>query len=334
MPNTVNQDRRVYVGNLPYNVRWTDLKDFMRKAGDVVFADVLTLPSGASKGCGVVEYATREDATNAINSLTGQEFNGRNIFVREVFTTSFSLLTQMASSFPSLSIYYLFFCGNWRKVMVRLMLISETKKLPFNIGWQDLKDLFRQAGNVVRADIRSTPDGQSKGSGVVSFETREDAQNAIQKFNGYDLDGQRIIVREDRFARPPPPVGGGGFGFRGGFRGSFDRPHNPPPPPNEFTDGATGNGSPSNTIHVRNLPWSTSNEDLVELFQTIGKVLRAEIQYEPSGRSKGSGVVEFENQEMADIAIQKFSGYSYGNRCVCVSESSCSLEESTDLRLL
>lgn len=62
------------------------------------------------------------------------------------------------------------------------------------------------------------------------------------------------------------------------------------------------------------LPWSTSNEDLVELFQTIGKVDQAEIQYEPSGRSRGTGVVKFDTLDNADTAIAKFSGYQYGGR--------------------
>lgn len=51
------------------------------------------------------------------------------------------------------------------------------------------------------------------------------------------------------------------------------------------------------------LPWSTSNEDLVELFTTIGKVERAEIQYEPNGRSRGTGVVQFDSPENAETAI-------------------------------
>ena len=62
------------------------------------------------------------------------------------------------------------------------------------------------------------------------------------------------------------------------------------------------------------LPWSTSNDDLVELFTTIGKVEQAEIQYEPSGRSKGSGVVRFDSADTADTAINKFQGYQYGGR--------------------
>lgn len=58
-------------------------------------------------------------------------------------------------------------------------------------------------------------------------------------------------------------------------------------------------------LMFRQLPWSTSNEDLVDLFTTIGKVERAEIQYEPNGRSKGTGVVEFDTQENAETAICK-----------------------------
>lgn len=41
---------------------------------------------------------------------------------------------------------------------------------------------------------------------------------------------------------------------------------------------------------------------------------QAEIQYEPSGRSRGTGVVRFDNADTAETAIQKFQGYQYGGR--------------------
>ena len=73
-------------------------------------------------------------------------------------------------------------------------------------------------GTVVRADVHIAPDGRPKGSGIVAFDNPDDAQNAIQQFNGYDWQGRVLEVREDRFAGGAP---GGGFGARGGFAGGF-----------------------------------------------------------------------------------------------------------------
>ena len=41
----------------------------------------------------------------------------------------------------------------------------------------------------------------------------------------------------------------------------------------------------------------------MDLFTTIGTVERAEIQYEPNGRSRGTGVVKFDSRENAETAI-------------------------------
>ena len=66
-------------------------------------------------------------------------------------------------------------------------------------------------------------------------------------------------------------------------------------------------------IMLPQLPWSTANEDLVELFETTGTVEQAEILFDGT-RSKGSGVVQFATVEEAETAIAKFSGYQYGGR--------------------
>ncbi|KAL2151563.1 hypothetical protein VTH82DRAFT_6661 [Thermothelomyces myriococcoides] len=346
---TSQQDRRVYVGNLSYDVKWHHLKDFMRQAGEVLYADVLLLPNGMSKGCGIVEYATREQAQQAVATLSNQNLMGRLIYVRE--DREAEPRFGPPGGIPRGGGYgggmgggpYGGFNPDMAGGGGRQLYVSN---LPFNVGWQDLKDLFRQAarnGAVIRADVHLGPDGRPKGSGIVVFESPDDARNAIQQFNGYDWQGRILEVREDRFAGS---MGGGfggrggygaGFGGRGGFgRGSFGgrggygggrggygggfggsgvfNAANVSVPPNPFTDNATAGTEKSETIYVRNLPWSTSNDDLVELFSTIGKVEQAEIQYEPSGRSRGSGVVRFDNADTAETAIAKFQGYQYGGR--------------------
>ena len=79
-----------------------------------------------------------------------------------------------------------------------------------------MKDLFRSAGNIVRADINIGADGRAKGSGTVIFETAKDAQQAISAcspfpfsnvqvfiqltvtdmYNGFDWYGRTLEVRE------------------------------------------------------------------------------------------------------------------------------------------
>lgn len=74
------------------------------------------------------------------------------------------------------------------------------------------------------------PTGRPKGTGIVAFESPNDARNAIQQFNGYDWHGRALEVREDRYAGSGPGMGfggrggfGGGYGMRGGYgaRGGF-----------------------------------------------------------------------------------------------------------------
>merc|ERR1719399_16494 len=74
---------RVYVGNLDWKVSWQELKDHMRTAGEVAFADVMEERGGRSKGCGIVEYSTEQEAQKAVAELNDTQLGGRLIFVRE-----------------------------------------------------------------------------------------------------------------------------------------------------------------------------------------------------------------------------------------------------------
>ncbi|KAF4322830.1 hypothetical protein BBO99_00003814 [Phytophthora kernoviae] len=71
-------DFSVEVSNLPSRVSWQDLKDFMRKAGDVVFTEV------DGRGRGLVEYSNKRDMKYAVEKLDDSEFRGRseNSYVR------------------------------------------------------------------------------------------------------------------------------------------------------------------------------------------------------------------------------------------------------------
>lgn len=74
-------------------------------------------------------------------------------------------------------------------------------QLPYRVRWQDLKDLFRRAGTVLRADVSLGPDNRSRGYGTVLLATAEDAGRAIDMFNGYSWQTRVLEVRPDRL--PP-----------------------------------------------------------------------------------------------------------------------------------
>ena len=72
----------MYVGNLPYDADWRQLKDFMAEGGSVLHADVKTGEDGRSRGFGIVKFASAEDAEYAIENLNGCDLGGREVIVR------------------------------------------------------------------------------------------------------------------------------------------------------------------------------------------------------------------------------------------------------------
>ncbi len=88
--------------------------------------------------------------------------------------------------------------------------------LPFSATEQLLTDTFAQCGTVESVKIITDRDtGRSKGFGFVEMGSDAEAQAAISKFNGADLEGRAMTVNE---AKPMVPREGGGGG-RGGYGG-------------------------------------------------------------------------------------------------------------------
>ncbi|HTB81064.1 MAG TPA: RNA-binding protein [Opitutaceae bacterium] len=108
--------------------------------------------------------------------------------------------------------------------------------IPFSTTAQDLQDLFAQIGGVASVDlIFDKFTGRSRGFAFVAMTTGEDAQKAIEKLHGHEMDGRNITVNEARPKEDRPPRsfeggggerrgfgggrGGGGGGYRGGRGG-------------------------------------------------------------------------------------------------------------------
>lgn len=75
---------KLYVGNLPYSFRDTDLEQSFGQYGAVTSAKVMMdRDSGRSKGFGFVEMGSPAEAQAAIQGLHGQQHGGRGLVVNE-----------------------------------------------------------------------------------------------------------------------------------------------------------------------------------------------------------------------------------------------------------
>lgn len=76
--------RKLYVGNLSYNVASSDLETLFAHFGPVESAQVITdRETGRSKGFGFVEMENESDALAAIEGLKEHEYDGRRLNVNE-----------------------------------------------------------------------------------------------------------------------------------------------------------------------------------------------------------------------------------------------------------
>ncbi|MFZ9286023.1 MAG: RNA recognition motif domain-containing protein [Burkholderiaceae bacterium] len=75
---------KLYVGNLPYSVRDSDLEQAFSQFGAVTSAKVMMeRDTGRSKGFGFVEMGSDAEAQAAINGMNGQPLGGRSVVVNE-----------------------------------------------------------------------------------------------------------------------------------------------------------------------------------------------------------------------------------------------------------
>lgn len=76
--------KKLYVGNLSYEVSGSDLEALFSPHGTVESAEVIAdRATGRSKGFGFVQMGTDQEAQTAINALNGQSQGGRALTVNE-----------------------------------------------------------------------------------------------------------------------------------------------------------------------------------------------------------------------------------------------------------
>ncbi|KAK0423385.1 hypothetical protein QR680_008118 [Steinernema hermaphroditum] len=179
------RDCRLYVGNLPSDVRRGEVEDLFEKYGRIKSVD---LKDRRGPPFAFVEFEDARDAEDAARGRDGYSFDGRRLRVE--FTKGAG--PRGPGGRP------MFDDRGRRRQETRgrssfRVLVSG---LPRSGSWQDLKDHMRGVGEVCHADVFRD------GTGVVEFVSREDMKKVIRelddtKFRSHEGDSTYIRVRED-----------------------------------------------------------------------------------------------------------------------------------------
>nr|XP_028947000.1 nucleolin 1-like isoform X6 [Malus domestica] len=175
--------------------------------------------------------------------------------------------------------------------------------LNFRIEEHDLRNFFKDAGEVVDIRFASDPEGKFKGFGHVEFATAEAARKALE-LNGLDLLGRdiRLDLARER-----------------GERGAYT------PTGRESNSYQKGPRSASKTIFVRGFDRSLGEDEirssLQEAFSSCGEITRVSIpkDYE-TGASKGMAYMDFSDATSFNKALE-FNGHEFGDGYLQVEEA-------------
>ena len=158
------------------------------------------MAAGRSKGWGIVEFEAPEEAVMAINTLNGTDLDGRPITVREDREDRDIKGPEEVGRGRG--------GGRGRGAKGRGMDREPAPPgtqvvvhgLPWSHTWNDLREIFQGCGEIVSGEVVYGHDGRSRGFGVVQFASPDQAERAIQQYNGMDLEGRLLSVKLDSFA--------------------------------------------------------------------------------------------------------------------------------------
>ncbi|CAI9281873.1 unnamed protein product [Lactuca saligna] len=173
------------------------------------------------------------------------------------------------------------------------------KNLDKTIDNKALHDTFSTFGNILSCKIATDSIGQSKGYGFVQFDTEEAAQSAIDKLNGMLMNDKQVYV--------------------GHFLRKQER-------------DSSSTRTKFNNVYVKNLPESTTDEDLKKTFGEYGMITSAVVMKDSDGKSKCFGFVNFENADDAANAVEGLNGKKFDDKEWYVGKAQKKSEREMELK--
>merc|ERR1711988_822839 len=175
------------------------------------------------------------------------------------------------------------------------------KNLDKAIDNKAMYDTFSAFGNILSCKVaQDMSNGESKGYGLVHFETEEAALNAIQKVNGMLLNGKKVFV--------------------GRFVPRKEREVELGEKARRFTN-----------VYIKNINEEYDEGRLTEMFEKYGKISSVKIMKSEEGKSKGFGFVSFDTPE-AQEACDELNGKDLEGKTMYCGRAQKKAERQAELK--
>jgi len=320
MASKVEDETNLIVNYLPQTLTDEQFRSMFISIGPLQSTKIVREHStGYSYGFGFVNYMKAEDAQRAIETLNGLPLQNKTIKVA---------YSRKGPDVKGANLYI--------------------ANLPRSITAEQLQTMFCIYGDIIHCTVpKDKHTGLSKGIGFVLFNTREQAEVAIESTNGITIPGHpddRIVVKfaADSRTKARPPNSPGmmqgydesiGYGPRDPYfagRGPYcsggpmrsagmGRHRYNPMSNNSF---ASGPPQPvgGHTLFVYNIGNDADESILWQLFAPFGAVLKVNVIMDrEQGLCKGYGFVTMANYTDAVTAISGLNGFLHGGKKLQVS---------------
>ncbi|KAJ8485161.1 hypothetical protein OPV22_017646 [Ensete ventricosum] len=179
----VPRGTNLYIKNLDWDITDDVLRQRFSAYGNISSAVVMKDRDGKSRGFGFVDFKSPEDAKNALE-LNGSDLGSKSLYVG---------YAQKRSERDKL--LRLRFAGRHEHKFTKIQGSTVyVKNLEKSVNNAALRKLFSECGLVLWTKVIYDKTGLSRGFGFVCFSSAEEANEAVQRFNGNMSYGRRLYV--------------------------------------------------------------------------------------------------------------------------------------------
>ncbi|XP_068705555.1 polyadenylate-binding protein 1A-like [Montipora capricornis] len=257
----------IFIKNLDKSIDNKALYDTFSAFGNILSCKIAQAEDGISKGYGFVHFDTEEAAEEAIGKVNGMLLNDKKVFA-----------TKWMSRRERLEKL-----GNLPKKFTNVYV----KNFGEDMDEERFKELADKFGKVLSLKVVVGDSGRSKGFGFVSYESPEEAQQAVDELCGKEWNGQKLYAaRAQKKAERQMDL-----------KSQFEK-----------KKIERINRYQGVNLYVKNLDDTIDDARLREEFSAYGTITSAKVMMDDKDNSKGFGFVCFSSPEEATKAVTEMNG--------------------------